>query len=72
MSDEARAVPERCKNNKAKIRAYQCKICDNLDVDDFTDKLFCGYGYYRGCGDPDGCREAFRPIKGRGRIGVHR
>ena len=33
---------------------------------------FCRAGYWPGCGDPDGCREAFKPITGRGRIGVHR
>ena len=69
---EEKAVPEYCKNNQKKIRAYQCDICDVLDVDDFTDKRFCRAGFWPGCGDPDGCREAFRPIEGRGRIGVHR
>ncbi|WP_298029306.1 hypothetical protein [uncultured Dysosmobacter sp.] len=71
MIEEKEAVPEYCKNNKAKIRAYQCEICDHLDVDDFTDKRFCGLGYYPGCGCAEECRKAFRPIKGRGRIGVH-
>lgn len=65
-------VPLVCKNNKSKIRAYQCKICDCLDIDDFTDKLFCRAGYYPGCGDPDGCRAMFRPITNGGRIGPHR
>ncbi len=37
-----------------------------------NDKRFCRAGYWPGCGDPDGCREAFKPITGRGRIGVHR
>ncbi len=68
---EKKAVPEYCKNNRKKIRAYQCDICDRLDVDDCTDKRFCRAGFYPGCGDPDGCREAFKPITGRGRIGVH-
>lgn len=52
--------------------SYQCGICDRLDVDDVSDKRFCHAGYWPGCGDPDGCREAFKPITGRGRIGVHR
>lgn len=39
---EEKAVPEYCKNNPKKIRAYQCDICDVLDVDDFTDKRFAG------------------------------
>ena len=69
---EKRAVPEYCKNDKAKIRAYHCGICENLDIDDATDKLFCRCGFWPGCGDPDSCREAFRPIEGKGRIGVHR
>ena len=68
-----KAIPEYCKNNKAKIRAYQCEICDMLDVDDlFSDKVFCMAGFYPGCGDPDGCRKAFRPIENGGRIGAHR
>lgn len=69
---EKQAVPEYCKNDKTKIRAYQCEICDNLDVDDATDKRFCACGFWPGCGDPDGCRKAFKPITGKGRIGVHR
>lgn len=69
---ETRAVQEYCKNNKNKIRAYQCEICDRLEVDDFSDKKFCRCGFYPRCGDPDGCREAFKPIEGKGRIGVHR
>lgn len=68
---EKTAVPEYCRGGK-KIRAYQCGICDRLDVDDVSDKRFCRAGYWPGCGDPDGCREAFKPITGRGRIGVHR
>jgi hypothetical protein len=68
---EKTAVPEYCRGGK-KIRAYQCGICDRLDVDDISDKRFCRAGYWPGCGDPDGCREAFKPITGRGRIGVHR
>ena len=48
---EEKAVPEYCKNNPKKIRAYQCDICDVLDVDDFTDKLFCRAGFWPGCGD---------------------
>ena len=48
------------------------KTADRLDVDDVSDKRFCRAGYWPGCGDPDGCREAFKPITGRGRIGVHR
>jgi len=59
------------KENKPS-RAYQCEICDRLDVDDVTDKLFCRCGFYPGCGDPEGCKEAFIPIEGKGRIGVHR
>ena len=31
---EEKAVPEYCKNNPKKIRAYQCDICDVLDVDE--------------------------------------
>lgn len=69
---EKEATPEYCKNSKKKIRAYQCEICERLDVDDATDKRFCRCGFWPGCGDPDGCREAFKPITGRGRIGVHR
>lgn len=69
---EKEATPEYCENNKKKIRAYQCEICERLDVDDATDKKFCRCGFWPGCGDPDGCREAFKPITGRGRIGVHR
>lgn len=69
---EKQAVPEYCKNDKTKIRAYQCEICDNLDVDDATDKRFCACGFWPGCGEPDGYREAFKPITGKGRIGVHR
>lgn len=69
---ERNAAPEYCKNDKAKIRAYQCEICDVLDVDDVSDKRFCRAGFWPGCGDPDGCRATFRPIEGRGRIGVHR
>lgn len=61
-----------CAKNKKKIRAYQCRICENLDVDDVSDKLFCQFGFWPGCGDPDGCREAFMPIEGKGYIGVHR
>ena len=67
-----KATVEKCKNNKDKIRAYQCEICANLDVDDFTDKKFCHAGFWPGCGDPDGCRKAFRPVEGRGIIGAHR
>ena len=33
---EKKLSPEYCKNGK--IRAYQCGICDRLDVDDVTDK----------------------------------
>ena len=58
---EKTAVPEYCRGGK-KIRAYQCGICDRLDVDDVSDKRFCRAGYWPGCGDPDGCREAFKPI----------
>lgn len=36
---EKKLSPEYCKNGK--IRAYQCGICDRLDVDDVTDKRFC-------------------------------
>lgn len=43
-----------------------------LLVDDFSDKVFCRCGFYPGCGDPDGCREAFKPIVDGGRIGVHK
>lgn len=57
---------------KEKLRAYQCNKCDRLDVDDATDKRFCRAGYWPGCGDDKGCKEAFRPIEGKGRIGVHR
>ncbi len=71
MSDK-RIQPEYCKNDKSKIRAYQCEICDTLDVDDATDKRFCRAGFWPGCGDPDGCRAAFKLIEGNGRIGVHR
>ena len=42
---EEKAVPEYCKNNTKKIRAYQCDICGVLDVDDFTDKRFCRAGF---------------------------
>lgn len=69
---EKAAAPTYCKNDKKKIRAYQCEICDMLDVDDVTDKRFCRAGLWPGCGEPDLCREAFRPIEGKGRIGVHR
>lgn len=62
---------EFCKNNKSKIKAYQCHLCDHFDVDDFSDKTFCHCGFWPGCGDPDGCREAFRPVQGRGIIGAH-
>ena len=67
---EKKLSPEYCKNGK--IRAYQCGICDRLDVDDVTDKRFCRAGFWPGCGDSDGCREAFKLITGAGRIGVHR
>jgi hypothetical protein len=70
--NERATAPEYCKNNKAKIRAYQCEICDRLDVNDLSDKRFCTAGFWPGCGDPDGCREAFKQIEGKGRIGVHR
>ena len=69
---EKEVVPEYYKNNKTKFRAYQCEICELLEVDKVSDKRFCSVGLYPGCGDADGCRAAFRPIKGRGRIGVHR
>ena len=36
---EKEATPEYCENNKKKIRAYQCEICERLDVDDATDKV---------------------------------
>ena len=49
---EKTAVPEYCRGGK-KIRAYQCGICDRLDVDDVSDKRFCRAGYWPGCGDPD-------------------
>lgn len=52
-----------CKNKKSKIRAYQCHICAHLDVDDLSDNVFCTCGFAPGCGDPDGCREAFRPVE---------
>ena len=68
---EKTAIPEYCRGGK-KIRAYQCGICDRLDIDDVSDKRFCRAGYWPGCGDPNGCREAFKPITCRGRIGVHR
>lgn len=55
-----------------KIKAYQCDICDMLDVDDVTDKKFCRAGLWPHCGEPDECRKSFRPIEGKGRIGVHR
>ena len=48
---EKTAVPEYCRGGK-KIRAYQCGICDRLDVDDVSDKRFCRAGYWPGCGDP--------------------
>ena len=60
---EKTAVPEYCRGGK-KIRAYQCGICDRLDVDDVSDKRFCRAGYWPGCGDPDGCRAHRRsPLK---------
>jgi len=40
---EKKLSPEYCKNGK--IRAYQCGICDRLDVDDVTDKRFCRAGF---------------------------
>ena len=40
---EKTAVPEYCRGGK-KIRAYQCGICDRLDVDDVSDKRFCRAG----------------------------
>ncbi len=55
-----------------KTKAYQCDACDRLDVDDVSDKRFCTAGYWPGCGDPKGCKEAFIHIKGKGRIGVHK
>lgn len=57
---------------KEKFKAYQCHICGMADVDDVTDKRFCRAGYWPKCGDAKGCKAAFRPIEGRGRIGVHR
>ena len=42
---EKTAVPEYCRGGK-KIRAYQCGICDRLDVDDASDKRFCRAGYW--------------------------
>lgn len=47
---EKKLSPEYCKNGK--IRAYQCGICDRLDVDDVTDKRFCRAGFWPGCGGP--------------------
>ena len=44
---EKTAVPEYCRGGK-KIRAYQCGICDRLDVDDVSDKRFCRAGYWPG------------------------
>lgn len=40
---EKTAVPEYCRGGK-KIRAYQCGICDRLDVDDVSDKRFAAPG----------------------------
>ena len=60
-----------CKNDKSKIKAYQCELCEHFDVDDLSDETFCHRGFWPGCGDPDGCREAFEPVKGRGIIGAH-
>lgn len=53
-------------------KAYQCEKCDHFDVDDVTDKTFCHCGFWPGCGDPEGCKDAFRPVKGHGIIGAHR
>lgn len=57
---------------KKRVKAYQCDTCDHLDVDDFSDKRFCRLGFYPRCGDPEGCRKAYKPITDGGRIGVHR
>ena len=35
---EKKLSPEYCKNGK--IRAYQCGICDRLDVDDVSREAF--------------------------------
>jgi len=60
------------KERKHRQKAYQCNTCQNLDVDDVSDKLFCHCGFFPRCGDAEGCKQAYIPIEGRGRIGVHR
>lgn len=58
-------------NKETPAKAYQCRLCDHFDVDDATDHVFCRLGHYPGDKDPNGCREDFRPVKGRGIIGAH-
>ena len=61
---EKTAVPEYCRGGK-KIRAYQCGICDRLDVDDVSDKRFCRAGYLPGSIQTDNRPRAHRrsPLK---------
>jgi predicted RNA-binding Zn-ribbon protein involved in translation (DUF1610 family) len=54
------------------IKAYQCQKCEHLDIDDVEDKVFCGIGYWKGSGEAYLCKEAFKPVEGRGMIGAHR
>ena len=57
---EKTAVPEYCRGGK-KIRAYQCGICDRLDVDDVSDKRFCRAGYWRPRRLPGSIQTDIRP-----------
>jgi len=56
----------------SRVKAYQCAICDKSDADDLADKRFCHAGLWPHCGNAKDCREAFKLIEGKGRIGVHR
>ncbi len=67
----AYGVVEGCQNAPSKIRAYQCKLCGRLDVDDLSERCFCRAGLYPGCGEPELCRKAFVPVEGKGVLGAH-
>ena len=47
-------------------KAYQCDKCKHSTQDDFSDKLICLFGFWRGSGEAYLCKEVFEPIEDGG------
>jgi hypothetical protein len=45
------------------VRAYQCNKCKHCLDNDIDDTVFCEFGLWPGCGEPELCKEVFEPVR---------